>query len=156
MLQNELKNFGGQLLDHLNLACLRGQLSTKITADLALRYQWAYLRQLSVHLPIEQGFFGKSSDCNWWAKNTNFLACELSTRWWYTIFDYLYLIIMQLYVGLPKELFLLCITVEKSWFLLMTRLFAEKIRPISWPTTVQLTIYQTEMCFKRLFGRKHP
>ena len=39
MLQNELKNFGGQLLDHLNLACLRGQLSTKITADLALRYQ---------------------------------------------------------------------------------------------------------------------
>jgi hypothetical protein len=39
MLQNELNNFGGQLLDLLNLACLRGQLSTKITADLALRYQ---------------------------------------------------------------------------------------------------------------------
>ena len=139
MLQNELKNFGGQLLDHLNLACLRGQLSTKVTADLALRYQWAYLRLLSVHLPIEQGFFGKSSDCNWWAKYTNFLACELSTRWWYTIFDYLYLIIKFNYmfsysiiclVGLPKELFLLCITVEKSWFLLMKSQPVESFLPV--------------------------
>ena len=147
MLQNELKNFGGQLLDHLNLACLRGQLSTKITADLALRYQWAYLRQLSVHLPIEQEFFGKSSDCNWWAKNTNFLAWELSTRWRYRFFDYLYFIIMQLYAGLPKELFLSCIAVEKFWFLLMIRLLAEKMRPILWLTTVQLTQWSSPHIF---------
>ena len=141
MLQNELKNFGGQLLDHLNLACLRGQLSTKVTADLVHHYQWAYLGQLSVQLAIQQRFFGNSRDCNWWTKNTNFLAWELSTRWRYRFFDYLYFIIMQLYAGLPKELFLSCIAVEKFWFLLMIRLFAEKMRPILWPTTVQLTIW---------------